>query len=69
MERVSTQKYRNAINLNLYSELNTERHHFSFIKHVKNIIKVFKCAECNAFLSEYKKMKRHHLIVVNDFPK
>ena len=49
------------MNLNLYTEPNIGRHHFSFIKHVKNIIKVFKCAECNAFLSEYKKMKRHSL--------
>jgi hypothetical protein len=61
IERLSTQKYPKIVNLNLYTEPNTGRHHFSFIKHVKNIIQVFKCAECNSFLSEFKKMKRHHL--------
>jgi G:T-mismatch repair DNA endonuclease (very short patch repair protein) len=57
------------MNLNLYTEPSTGRHHFSFIKHVKNIIKVFKCAECNAFLSEYKKMKRHSLTCNKGRPK
>ena len=43
IERLSNLKYPKSMNLNLYTEPNTDRHHFSFIKHVKNIIKVFKC--------------------------
>jgi hypothetical protein len=69
IERLSNQNYPKSMNLNLYTEPNTGRHHFSFIKHVKNIIKVFQCTECNVFLSEYKKMKRHYLTCNKGRPK
>jgi hypothetical protein len=45
--------------------METGRHHFSFIKNIANITKVFQCTNCNSFLSEYKKLKSHALVCNN----
>ena len=58
----SSSEFENIVNLNLYREPQTERHHFSYIKTIHNISRVFKCGDCDAFFSAYKKLKPHSLI-------
>ena len=65
MERHSTQNYRLTLNLNVFTEMETGRHHFSFIKNIANITKVFQCPNCYSFLSEYKKLKSHAVVCNN----
>ena len=47
------------MNLNIYNEPLTKRSHFSMIKTIHNITKVYKCSICESFYSEYKKLKNH----------
>ncbi|CAF3781358.1 unnamed protein product [Rotaria socialis] len=65
MERHSFQNYQLTLNLNVFTEIETGRHHFSFIKNIANITKVFQCTNCNSFLSEYKKLKSHAFVCNN----
>ena len=53
MIRHSQCNYKSIMNLNLH------HNHFSFIKDIHNITKVFKCSQCHQFLSLYKLLKRH----------
>jgi hypothetical protein len=62
MERHSSQNYQITLNLNIFTEMETGRHHFSFIKNISNITKVFQCTNCNSCLSEYKKLKSHAVV-------
>jgi len=64
IERHSSKSFMSTMNLNLHSDKDTEQHHFSYIKNIQNITKVFKCADCNTYLSEYKKLKPHSLSAV-----
>jgi hypothetical protein len=62
IQRHSSKNYQLTLNLNVFTEIQPGRHHFSFIKNIANITKVFQCTNCNSFLSEYKKLKSHALI-------
>ena len=51
----------NIMKLNLYSDTKQKLNHFSYIKNINTLSKVFQCADCHTFLSEAKKMTRHLL--------
>ncbi len=59
MIRQSPNEYKKIVNLNLYEDAVTEEKHFSFIKNIETYCQVFQCPDCNAFLTEFKKLKQH----------
>ena len=61
MERHSAYDYESTLNLNIFTEIETNRHHFSYITNIKTLIQVFQCPDCNKFLSECGKLKQHAL--------
>ena len=63
MIRHSKMNYQSTMNLNIYNDLTTNKHHFSFIKTIHNLISVFQCPDCKTFLSEFKKLKPTLLFV------
>jgi hypothetical protein len=62
MERHSKKTYKSTVSLNIYTELDQNLHHFSFIIKLDQLTKVFQCPECHSFFSEFKKIKRHLVI-------
>jgi hypothetical protein len=69
MERHSSKLLTSIINLNLYSESQTQRYHFSYITNLNNLTRVFRCPNCNVLLSEFKKLTRHYESCNNGEPK
>ena len=59
MIRQSANEHKTILNLNLYEDSITEEKHFSFIKNIETYCQVFQCPDCNAFLTEFKKLKQH----------
>ena len=59
MERHSKKNYESTISLNIYTDLDQNLHHFSYIINLDQLTKVFQCPECHSFFSEFKKIKRH----------
>jgi hypothetical protein len=59
MERHSKKNYESTISLNIYTDLDQNLHHFSYIINLDQLTKVFQCPECHPFFSEFKKIKRH----------
>jgi hypothetical protein len=57
------------MNLNLFQESITSRHHFSLITSIRNVTGVVKCEDCGKFISEYKKLKQHQIVCTGGVPK
>ena len=67
MVRHSNKQFDDILYLNLYTE--NQINHFSYIKNINKLSKIFQCPECNTFLSEAKKMNRHSLTCNKGNPK
>jgi ribosomal protein L30E len=61
MVRHSQSKLNDIMNRNLYNDTKQKLNHFSYIKNINTLSKVFQCVDCGAFMSEAKKMTRHML--------
>jgi hypothetical protein len=65
MERHSKKTYQSTLSLNIYTELDQNLHHFSYIINLDQLSKVFQCPECHSFFSEFKKLRDIKLFVRN----
>jgi hypothetical protein len=61
MARHFQSNFNDIMNLNLYSDTEQKLHHFSYIKNINTLSRVFQCVDCGAILSEAKKLTRHML--------
>ena len=59
MERHSNKNFNKTLNLNIYTEQETKRNHFSFIIKVSTLTKTFQCSGCDAIIKYVKNMKAH----------
>ncbi len=57
MIRHSQSKLNDIMNLNLYSDTEQKLNHFSYIKNINTLSKVFQCADCGAFLVKQRRLQ------------
>lgn len=69
LERHSSSNYQQSLSLNVYAEPQIQRNHFSYIENIHTFTKSFRCANCDVFVSEFKKLKRHYLTCNTVAPK